>query len=41
MEYKAAPWEHALMIGWSGFFYGAFLGFVVGLVVKLIRGRSS
>jgi hypothetical protein len=39
MEYKAKPWEHAIMLGWSGGVYGLILGFVSGLALNALAKR--
>jgi hypothetical protein len=36
-EYRASPWEQALMIGWSGGVYGLVGGLLAGLAVDAIR----
>jgi len=35
MEYKAKPWEHGIMLAWSGIWYGAFAAVLIGLIVRV------
>ena len=35
MEYKAKPWEHGIMLAWSGIWYGALAAVLIGLIVRL------
>jgi hypothetical protein len=38
MEYRGAqPYEHAIMLGWTGLFYGAAAGLLAGLIRKVVR----
>jgi hypothetical protein len=43
MEYtKAKPWEHAIMLAWSGEWYGLGAGLLMGLLVnRIVRRRRE
>ncbi len=36
-EYRARRWEEALMLGWSGAWYGLFAGLLLAAIAKGLR----